>query len=316
MFVGHAALAFAVAAGVTVAAGWDRDKALRLGVVAAAFGAVPDVDMAYAVLGFLGSGSIWGGVESFWEHSTVTHRGITHSLIVGTVAAFGFGAAARSLLVSTVVLGSLVVGGVALGGSLTGGVALLFGLVGGGIGVVASREFTARTVTGAAVLGLITHPFGDIFTGETPDFVYPLGFELFEDRVVLVSDATLNLLGVFLLELSVIWLGVYVYSRLRRRSVRSDIDLRALAGVFYVLAVPVISPPTLDRSYHFVFTAVSVGVVGSLPLSTSTLPSSVSDNELKNPIGIDADSVYSATVTGLTGVTVAVLAYAVGYIAV
>ena len=53
MFIGHALLAFAIAALVADWRGWGRRDALVVGVVAGAFATLPDVDIAYAVFGLV-----------------------------------------------------------------------------------------------------------------------------------------------------------------------------------------------------------------------------------------------------------------------
>lgn len=95
MFIGHALLAFALVAGAVGLAGWSRERATALGVVAAAFATAPDVDMAYALVG------VWKTlaamvaptpdsaalVASFWKTGNLVHRAVTHSLVVAPVVA-------------------------------------------------------------------------------------------------------------------------------------------------------------------------------------------------------------------------------------
>jgi hypothetical protein len=56
VFVGHGLIAFAIAASVATRRGWSTERALTIGVVAALFGTLPDIDMAYALVG-LASGA-------------------------------------------------------------------------------------------------------------------------------------------------------------------------------------------------------------------------------------------------------------------
>lgn len=93
MFVGHSLLAFALVAGLAVLSGRvDDQRALRLGVVAGAFAALPDVDMLYALVGLAGvDGGVLALATSFWVASTVVHRAVTHSLVVGPAVAVAVG---------------------------------------------------------------------------------------------------------------------------------------------------------------------------------------------------------------------------------
>ncbi|MFT4946908.1 MAG: hypothetical protein ACI8TL_001146, partial [Natronomonas sp.] len=50
MFIGHALLAFALAALVAQWRGWRSRQALAVGVAAGAFAALPDVDVLYAAV--------------------------------------------------------------------------------------------------------------------------------------------------------------------------------------------------------------------------------------------------------------------------
>ena len=91
MMVGHALLAFALAA-LVASRRWPRRRALTFGVVAGAFAVVPDVDMSYALVGLAqaGLGGVWEMTAAFWGTSTLVHRAVTHSLVVGAVAAVAF----------------------------------------------------------------------------------------------------------------------------------------------------------------------------------------------------------------------------------
>lgn len=58
-----------------------------MGVFAGGFAVLPDLDIVYALkglTGFLAPGSV---VDSFWDASRVIHRGVSHSLVTGFIAA-------------------------------------------------------------------------------------------------------------------------------------------------------------------------------------------------------------------------------------
>ena len=313
MFVGHALLAFALVGGAAALL-TDRRVALRLGIVAAAFAAVPDVDMVYALVGLVGAdGGVMGTVESFWAASTAVHRTITHSLLVAPVAA---ALAAAWLQGRRDRAGSWLVVAALLGAGLTAIATLVSGALGGAVmgvfviaavlvaeGVERATVFGAQATFTVALVGLLSHPFGDLATGEPPAFLYPLSAPLVTERVALSADPTLHLLGAFGVELAAIWAGLLVAMWLLERPIREAIDFRAVAGVGYALAALAIPAPTLDFSYPFVFSVLAVGMIGAAP-------------RIRVPdITVERPDAVGAALTGLAAVTLAGAAYAVAYVA-
>jgi len=135
MFVGHALLAFALVAAVARWRGWEPERAIQVGVVAGLFATAPDLDILYGPVGLVGGVSgVMGAAETFWSTGNVTHRGPTHSMVVGLVAAGAFAAWARGTVPSRafalVVLGGVVTAVATLSGGLAAVVTALF-LAGG-----------------------------------------------------------------------------------------------------------------------------------------------------------------------------------------
>ena len=315
MFVGHAALAFAAVAWLA-AHRVDRRTALSLGAVAAAFATIPDVDILYAPVGMLGARlDALALASAFWSTSTLVHRGVTHSLVLSAlVAAVALGCflgarGRRDLLVSSVVAGALLVVGVALdAGSLAGGVTLLFVASALGLSVVGARRSTLspRAFAAAVSVGLLSHPFGDVFTGSPPAFFYPFETVLLSERVTLAGDPTLHLLGAFAVELAAIWLAVVVFVDCAGVSgrLRDFVRPRVAVATVYATAVFVLPPPTLDYSFPFVFSVIAVGAVGAIPrVQVGTRRVTVPGR-------------LSVVVTALAAVTVAWAAYTLAYLVV
>jgi membrane-bound metal-dependent hydrolase YbcI (DUF457 family) len=307
MMIGHAALAFALAAGAAASLGVSRERALLFGAVAGAFAVAPDVDMGYAAVGLatiLSGGAAFP--EAFWETGNVVHRGMTHSLLVGGVSAvlFGLTGYGRRLAVAGAagLAGLVAVTFLTLGG-LEAGVMTLFVLAGVAV-AVGSRwvGIAPRKVLAAALVGVLSHPFGDIFTGTAPQLLYPLDVHLLPERVLLSTDPTLHLLGTFGLELLAVWLAVVVYLRLRERTLRTYVHRRAVLGAGYVGMVLALPPPTLSVSYHFVFSVLAVGFVGVVDLPVPDLRNS--------------ESRWTVVATGLAAVTIAWVAYTIGYVVI
>jgi membrane-bound metal-dependent hydrolase YbcI (DUF457 family) len=278
VFVGHALLAFALVAGgasvLWAGASGDpsprvRRRALALGVLAGAFATLPDVDMLYAPVGLLwADGGPFALARGFWGASTVVHRAATHSLVVGALAAPAFaawaydgpgrdrtralGAAVLVALVAASFAASGVLGGVVVGAFVAGGVAIA--------ALAARHGVGARGVLVAALVGLLSHPFGDLFTGSPPRLLYPFDATLLVGRVALSPDPTLHLLGAMLVELATFWLAALVYLRLTGQRPSDYLDPTAALGLPSGGAALALPAPTLALSYPFVFTMLGVGV--------------------------------------------------------
>lgn len=315
MFVGHGLLAFAVAAGLAHRAGADRERALAVGILAGGFATVPDVDVVHPLLALLAEPVALGEAPGrFWALSTEIHRTATHSLVVGAVAAAGVTAlaatrtsgarrlsetASRALAgAGTALLGCLVGVVWLLDGPPAGAVVGLVALAGVALAVAATRYgLGARTVGLAASIGLLSHPFGDLLTGQPPPLFYPIGPDVLAARVALHPDPTLHLLGAFLVELATVWLALSVLAGLSGVRLRRQVGLRSLAGVGYAGAVLVLPAPVLDAATPFVFSVLAVGLVGA-------------------PLRPTREGVWwRAVTTGLAAVTVAALAYGAAYVA-
>ncbi len=326
MFLGHGLLAFAIVALVGRAVGWPHERALWLGVLAGVFATVPDVDMLYAPMGLLGGANgLLDASEAFWSASTVVHRTVTHSLVLGGVAALAFGLLAvrsrppvpgRYRLSAAVAGGGLLAGLVATAAVVSGGLAAivvaLFCLAGLAVTVVAARRgIGPHLVGGMALVGLVTHPFGDLFTGEPPAMLYPVDVTLFAERITLHPDPTLHLLGAFAVELATIWLAAYALFTLTDRRFRDHLSPRAGIGAGYAAAALAIPAPTLSASYSFVFSILplaSVGVVGATRMR--------GDRSGFRRLRPAVSDWPTALATGLAAVTLAAAGYTLAYLLV
>jgi membrane-bound metal-dependent hydrolase YbcI (DUF457 family) len=280
VFVGHSAVAFVlVVVGASAATAvtdrrYDRRRVLALAFVAGAFAAVPDADVVYALWGVItsGFGDAFAVAAAFWAASSDVHRTMTHSLVVAPVAAVAFAAVAhrgrRARLAhafGVAVLAAVTAFAAVTGGALGLVVFAAFAATGLAVATVVREHTTlpTRSVGAAALVGLASHPVGDVFTGVPPAMVWPLEATVLAERVALSPDPTLHLLGAFAIELAVVALALHVYARLTDR--RLDVSPRATAGVAYGALVLAMPPPTLDVSYHFVFSILGVGVVATTP---------------------------------------------------
>ncbi|GAB6861532.1 metal-dependent hydrolase [Haloplanus litoreus] len=315
MFVGHAALAFAIVAGVAVARDWTAERALAVGLLAGAFAALPDVDIAYALVGVAAAagGDALTLASAFWSTGNLVHRAVTHSLALAPAVALIAALARRNRragAVAAALAGLLVAVAWTASGPL--GVVVTVPFVAGAVllGSLAGRytDLTPSQVFGVGVVGLASHPFGDLFTGDPPAMLYPLDATLVSERVTLAADPTLHLLGAFGVELATIWAAVAVAGLATGLRPRTAVGPRAGLGAGYAASVLLIPAPTLDLSYPFVFSVLGVGLVGALPRV----------RVVGTPAGptVEPPDWLAALLTGLSAITVAWLAYTVAYVVV
>ena len=322
VFVGHGLFAFALAALVAERRGWPARRALTLGVAAGTFAALPDVDVVYALIAidggrFLGGGSVRPDV--FWTAANSVHRSMTHSLLVAAVAgpALGAWSSRRGVLraVSLVVLVGVVGVAVAVSG-LLGGIVMGAFVVAGVATATACRRWAGlrpAVVGVAATAGLASHPWGDLLTGQPPQLFYPVDAGALGGRIVLHPDPTIHLLGAFAVELAVVWLAAIAVVRVTDRSWGAFYAPSALPGAAYSAAPLVLVPPTLEVSFHFVFSILGVGLVCAGVARYRAVPTP--PGVATGVGGGDRRSWFDAGVAGVAGTTVALVGYAAVYLA-
>lgn len=305
MFIGHGMLAFAIVASAGAVLGWNRRAATVIGIVAAAFATLPDVDIVYAVFGLVAEfeGLLSIG-EVFWNSASGAHRSVTHALPVAAVSAVAFGGMRyRGWTHATTAVCLAILFGLVGYTWLTvdvafGAIMLVYVVVGIAITSVAVHiGLSVPAIVVAATVGLLTHPFGDFFTGSPPELFWPFAPPVELALVTLHSDPTLHLLGAFFLELVVVWLAVLVYAWLHDWQIVPAVSPRATLGVTYAGAVFVIPAPTLDFSAPFVLSVLAVGLL-AYPLGRSG----------------EVPARWRVPITALTAITVAALSYTVAYL--
>lgn len=333
MFVGHALFAFAIAAVCANRFGWSSERSLAFGVLAGAFGALPDVDIVYAIATVDASRLLIGADPTvFWAASEGVHRAMTHSIVIGAVAAPAFGLLAtrdsgsqsidRSRLIGAIALGGLVAVATAVSGPVGALVMSAFALGGAAIAITARRQtnLSPLAIAFAAIIGLASHPWGDLVTGEPPWFLYPFDVAAVGTRVMLHTDPTLHLLAAFSIELAVIWAAVLAFAHVAGWSLWTHSDPSASIGATYSLAAIVLVPPTLEVSYHFVFSILFIGVVcGTVSWlrSKQRWPRGRSRRSTRTGSSIGRSTpALTAVVTALAGTTIALVGYGAAYLAV
>jgi hypothetical protein len=327
MFVGHEFLAFALAGSLTAAFGADSETAVAAGLVAGLAALLPDLDVVYGLVSYLAA--VLGGAplswEGFWATANGLHRVVTHplpvvacaSVVVAGAAVLGRGrrgdlSAVPALLggaTGAVAAAGLVwVTGEAYGsieafvalGYVAAAAAVGLGL---GLGIGAASGVSLRVVAGSSAVGLVTHPFGDLFMAAPPPLLAPVGPAVVTERVVLAADPTLNLLAVLFVEVSVVWAGVVVFARLTDRRLRDALARRSALGLGYAAAVVTLPRPTMTAAHVLGFTVVPLAVVvGITAVERSSRPSPT--------------VVLRGSTTGLATLTVAATAYLAAYLLV
>ncbi|MFB6120575.1 MAG: metal-dependent hydrolase [Halobacteriaceae archaeon] len=295
MFIGHGLLALALVGLLARRHGLAPERALALAVVAALFATVPDVDVAYAPVALVVGTSAAAPVDAFWAASEATHRTVTHSVLVAVpaAAAFAFVPSRRPLALG---LGlGLAALAFVVSGPLAATIMALFLVAGAVVAALAALlGFGPRETGAAALVGLVSHPFGDLLTGGPPSFLWPLDVSLLTTRIAPFADPTHDLFLAFGAELAAIWAGVLVAAALAGVRLSDHLRPRATAGAAFAVSVVVLPNPTVDAAYGFVAGILTTGAVGGVR---------------------PRDDFASWVVTGLAAVTVAAVAFAAVYLA-
>ncbi|WP_435364057.1 metal-dependent hydrolase [Haloarchaeobius sp. DYHT-AS-18] len=318
MYIGHGLLAFALGGALGMRLDTSRSRALALAFVAGAFGMVPDVDLAYTVYVVLKAGpqNVFPTTEFVWAEagSWAVHRKLTHSLVVGVLGvgvvaslaaalrddwhpgvAFGGLGATLAALFAIVLSSHELIGLMTLSLYVLAAAGLTFAAV--------RRGLPTRLVAAAAAIGLLSHPFGDVFMGSPPAFLYPLAAVGPTEKLALSPDPTVNLVTLFALEVGLAWAAIWTAMQLTERRLRSYVTARAVLGASFAMAALVIQPPTLDIAYHFALGTIGLGVaVGAMP-------------SLVVARGYDRETVLQGLGTSLATVTFAITGYLLAYVA-
>ncbi len=272
MMLGHFLLAFTLASLAAILLDYSKHRALVIGLAAGCFAFIPDVDILYAwkELFVIFESGLTPFVDTFWSTSSEVHRGLSHSLIVGFLSslAFTFYYRDSDLLTGIVVTAVFSAIFFHLLGFLGGIVAGAFSITGIILSEAVSRktDLSLKEFLAVSALGLLSHPFGDIFTGVPPEFFYPLETVLLDSRIAIFQDPTLNLLLAFSTELFFICSSIAMFFYLTDRDLRSALSPLALTGVLYLGIGYWIPAPTLEVSYQFVFSIIGYSAfVGALP---------------------------------------------------
>ncbi|MFC7071390.1 hypothetical protein ACFQL9_17230, partial [Halobaculum lipolyticum] len=170
--------------------------------------------------------------------------------------------------------------------------------------VVAARRtgHAAPALVGAAAVGLLSHPFGDVLMAAPPPLLAPVGPALLDGRVGLAADPTVNLLGVLFVEVAAVWLALWTYARLTGRRLRDSVSPAATLGLAFAVAAVALPRPTMASAHLLGFTAVPLAVV----LGVSTL-------RRRRDAGSRGEVLLRAAATGTAALALAAGAYLLAY---
>ncbi|WP_158854149.1 metal-dependent hydrolase [Halorhabdus sp. CUG00001] len=312
MFVGHAFLAFGIVALIAgrygpetrplgLPGGVTVGSAVAVGLAAALFSSLPDVDVAHAAFQVVTLPEESTAFDHFWAATSERHRTTTHSLVVAVAASVGFALWPVGRWLGLGVLAGVVALGAVAGGIVGGAVMTVFVLVGLLVVTLALKTGLAgRSIFTAAVVGLSIHPFTDLLTGEPPLFFAPWEFDVIGGRIEPFVDPTLNLLLAFGTELAVIWFGLLVGLWLAGIDCRRHVHAAATVGIAYAPMALVLRQPSVDNATPFVATILLVGVVGVV--------------SFRRPLS--SDTTVTAALTALATITFAWLGFTLAYVTV
>lgn len=268
MFIGHFALSFLLIYFLlNVYTDVETKQVIRLSLISGIYGLVADLDIIFAFVETLLFVSETGNItiEAFWNISRNFHRKSTHSLVVGVLSIIGIviqfiyiDDVAKPYENSTFDYGiSILFGG--LIGMLTGNFArgvlvsglFVFCILSVTRVILYKTSFNKNIVLVSAFVGILSHPFGDVFTGTPPNFFYPL-YDINLERIVLFTNETLNISALFLIEslLFVLFMLIYADSKDINNNITYITFFAAIAsgGVLSYF----ITSPSIDEPYTFV----------------------------------------------------------------
>lgn len=263
MIVGHSFLAFVIAAFVL----WrftdvEPEKIIAMSAFAGLFALVPDIDIIYAwkEIVLLFSSGFTNFADSFWATSSLTHRGVTHTLLAGTVGATAFSMYfwRQKRHVALLSAGMLFMTGLLIGTGLEAVLMLAYAGLGLLLTRLASEHMDLGEFAAVSAFGLLSHPFGDIFTGVPPQMFFPFTPGILETRIFFFQAPVLNLLAVFSIELSLMAAGLAVYSMVSGANILQRLHPAVMGGFLFGLVAPFIPPPTLGSPYVFVSSLVGL----------------------------------------------------------
>lgn len=311
MIVGHAMVGFVVSVMIARKLSMSRDQQLAVGLTAMAFAVLPDFDLIVGVIGVVESGlqGISQTQQEFWTDGLKYHRGLTHSILFGLVSATIFSLISygdrNRLLGLALAIVVLLISAVSLG--VLQSIVVFSYIISGIVITLIVRKYNdmRNIVVISSFTGVITHPFGDVFTGTSPQLLSPLSINVLPDIVLVSQEPTLHLLFVFILELSTVWAFVYTYLKINEESVWTYIPVYTMVGVLYGFTSMIIQPPTLEVSYHFVFSIIALGF--SVMMVEAYLHAYKKQN-------FNLKQIQSLLISGLGVVTVSLISYLIGYI--
>lgn len=230
----------------------------------------------------------------------------------------------RSLLVASAVGGSIIIGFYMTTDMSAGAVAGIFMIITGFLGIIAFQQtaLTTSQIGVATAIGTTTHPFGDIFMAAPPPLFAPItsliGWQIEFTRFTFASNPTLNLLGVLLIEIMIIWLGVGAFARVTHRSVRTYIDRRAIIAAGYAFTILSVPPPTMVDAHRLGFTIVPFAlIIGAWSGITATTRSPEKSTNTSSDVPgsrravsiLTADRSFRTAITSLSALTIAAVTY-------
>jgi hypothetical protein len=266
MYLGHSFFAFAVVAAGGYVLDLDRRRVLVLAGLAAGYGLLPDIDVWRTGYVFLreGSDGVFPTEQHVWKHSWVVHRALTHSVVTGAVAAAVSGLTVRAtgrdstgtrlgaaLGVATASAGLLAVAAASAGRP---GVVTMGLFLGGAVGLAAlgrRQGATAEDVAAVAGVGLLTHPFGDLWMGRPPALLAPVVSEPPLGEVMLSPDPVLHFVFAVAVEVALLGACLHLVCALYDRRTLDYLSPLALAGLGYAAVLGRVPDPTFAEAYQF-----------------------------------------------------------------
>ena len=202
----------------------SQSQIATFSIISGIYGLVADLDIMFTfvetIIIIVNTGNI--SIDKFWDISRTFHRQSTHSLFVGFLSIIWIAIQSTYISNTTKPYDNIPFDYIiSIGCGLVMGFMIddfARGILVSGLFVFCILSITRlvrfripsnkRVVFVSAVIGILSHPFGDIFTGTPPEFFYPI-YQIGLERIVLFANETLNLSVLFLFENFLVVSGTY-----------------------------------------------------------------------------------------------------------
>jgi len=287
MIIGHGPLAFTITATILLATTkFPNNKILYLATTAGIAAIIPDIDMLlpFASIFTVNTLSITAITNQFWTVSGERHRLATHSLIILTITtliAFTIQKIStttafkpelqhtKQKIATTIITITILFTPLSIPLKLLTTTTLITAYF---LTTHKPTNTTTTQLTLAFLIGTTTHPFGDMFTGTPPTFLYPYT-NILELTRWTIPNPTIQLTLLFTLEIGTLITTILLLEKLTTTNHLTYDKIKPqpkhlLFGLTNATLITIIAhyytiplAPTVDTATKFVLTLVTLTTI-------------------------------------------------------